>query len=192
MIQPLTRYEKLALSILALACLLLHVIVNLNGAYGFFRDELYYIACSDHLAWGYVDQPPFSLYLLKFSRILLGDSVTAIRMVPSLAHAGTIILTGLIVKEMGGKRFAIFLACLAIFISLIHIGMSLIYSMNAIDIFIWSLAIYFILKIINTQKNVYWIILGIVLGIGLLNKISVLFLGAGIFVGFLFTNRQWF
>ena len=112
----LDRSEKIIIWGLALACFLIHVITNLTGAYGFFRDELYYIACSDHLAWGYVDQPPFSLYLLEFSRLLLGDSLTAIRMVPSLAHAGTIILTGLIVKEMGGKRFAIFLACLAIFI----------------------------------------------------------------------------
>ena len=193
MLSPaLDRTEKIIIASFALACFLIHVATNLNGGYGFFRDELYYIACSDHLAWGYVDQPPFSLYLLKLSRVLFGDSLTAIRLIPSLSHAVTIVLTGLIVKEMGGKRFAIFIACLAIFTSLIHIGMSLIYSMNSIDIVLWSLAVYFILKIINTGKNSYWIALGIVLGIGLLNKISVLFLGGGIFVGFILTNRQWF
>src|SRR5689334_23596719 len=133
--QSLDQKEKIIVYGMALACFLLHMATNLAGAYGFFRDELYYIACSDHLAWGYVDQPPFSLYVLKLSRLIFGDSLTMIRLVPSLAHAGTIILTGLIVKQMGGRAFAMFLACLAAFVSLIHIGMSLIFSMNAIDIF---------------------------------------------------------
>src|SRR6185436_5906236 len=136
--------------------------------------------------------PPFSLYLLKVSRLLLGDSLTAIRFIPAVAHAATLVLTAFIVKEMGGKLFAIFLACLAIFLSPIHIAMNSFYSMNAIDIFLWALAMLLILKIINTQKNIYWIMLGIVLGIGLLNKISVLFLGAGILVGFMLTQRKWF
>jgi len=187
-----TSSEKITLALVASACFLLHLITNLTGAYGFFRDELYYIACSDHLAWGYVDQPPFSLYVLKLSRLIFGDSLTAIRLVPVLMHTGTIIITGLMVKEMGGKVFAIFIATLAVALAPIHLGMSLIYSMNSIDIFIWALSVYLILKIINTQKQSYWIVLGIVLGIGLLNKISVLFLGAGIFIGIVFTNRQWF
>jgi hypothetical protein len=190
--QRLNSSEKIIIATLAGACFLLHLITNLNGAYGFFRDELYYIACSDHLAFGYVDQPPFSLYLLKVSRAIFGDSLTAIRLVPSLAHALTIVVTGMIVKQLGGKSFAIFLAGLAVFTSLIHTGMSLIYSMNAIDILLWAIAIYLLLKIIGTEEKRYWVWLGVVLGIGLLNKISVLFLGAGIFAGLLFTNRQSF
>ncbi|MBL7872680.1 MAG: glycosyltransferase family 39 protein [Cyclobacteriaceae bacterium] len=187
-----TRNEKIALGVIALGCFLLHLITNLTGAYGFFRDELYYIACSEHLSWGYVDQPPFSLFLLKFSRLIFGDSLPAIRIVPVLMHTGTVIITGLMVKEMGGKLFAIFIASLAIALSPIHLGMSLIYSMNSIDSFLWALSVLLILKIINTKKQSYWIWLGILLGIGLLNKISVLFLGFGIFVGLILTNRQWF
>jgi hypothetical protein len=188
---PLSRSEKIIIASFALFTFLVHFIINLKGAYGFFRDELYYIACSDHLAWGYVDQPPFSLFVLKAWRSVFGDSLAAIRMLPSLMHAGTIILTALLVKEMGGKLFAVFLACLAILLSPIHLGMTTIYSMNSIDIFIWSLAIYYILRICNTQRQGYWLALGIVLGIGLLNKISVLFLGAGIFAGVLLTNPTW-
>ncbi len=189
---PFTTSEKLTLVCIAGCIFLLHLIVNLTGAYGFFRDEFYYIACSDHLAWGYVDQPPFSLFLLKISRLIFGDSLTAIRLVPSLMHAATIVVTGMMVKEMGGKTMAIFLACSAVACSLIHIGMSVIYSMNAIDIFLWALATYLVIKSINTQNQKLWIWLGIILGIGLLNKISVLFLGTGIFVGIIFTNRSWF
>jgi len=192
MLKNFTRNEKIVLAIVAIGCLTLHLLVNLTGAYGFFRDELYYIACSDHLAWGYVDQPPFSLLVLKISRLLFGDSLTAIRLTPVLMHIGTVVLTGLRVKEMGGKTFALLIACLAVALSPIHLGMSLIFSMNSIDTFIWALSVYLILKLINTQNQKYWIWLGIVLGIGLMNKISVLFLGSGIFVGFILTNRQWF
>jgi hypothetical protein len=124
--------------------------------------------------------------------MLLGDSLTAIRFFPALAHAATLVLTALIVKNMGGKLFAICLACLAVFLSPIHVAMHSYYSMNAIDILLWAVALLLLLKIINTQKNSYWILLGIVLGIGLLNKISVLFLGAGIAVGLLLTQRKWF
>ncbi len=187
-----TRSEKVTIIIIAGGIFLLHLIVNLTGAYGIFRDELYYIACSDHLAWGYVDQPPFSLFLLKISRLIFGDSLTAIRLVPSLMHAATIMVTGMMVKEMGGKIVAIFLACFAVAWSIIHLAMNLIYSMNAIDIFLWAVAMYLIVRIINTQNQRLWISLGFVLGIGLMNKISVLFLGAGIFVGILFTNLSWF
>ncbi len=187
-----SRPEKLTIFFIAGGIFLLHMITNLMGAYGFFRDEFYYIACSDHLAWGYVDQPPFSLFLLKLSRLIFGDSLAAIRLVPSLMHAGTIVITGMLVKEMGGKVMAIFLACFAVACSIIHLGMTLIYSMNSIDIFLWALSMYLLVKIINTQNQKIWIWLGIVLGIGLLNKISVLFLGAGIFVGIVMTNRSWF
>lgn len=187
----LDRNEKIIVGTIALVCFLMHLITNLTGAYGFFRDELYYIACSDRLALGYVDQPPFSVYVLKLSRLIFGDSLTMIRLVPTLAHTATIILTGLIIKQMGGNRYAIFIGCLGVFASLIHVAMSLIFSMNAIDIFLWALAVYYLLRLINTNDNKYWIILGVVLGVGLLNKISVLFLGAGLAVGIVITNRQW-
>jgi len=186
-----TRTENIIIITCALFTFLLHLIVNVNGGYGFFRDELYYIACSDHLDWGYVDQPPFSIFLLKCWRLLFGDSLVSIRMLPALAHTGTVVLAGLLAKEMGGKAFAVVLACLGMACSLIHLGMSGIYSMNSIDILIWTLSMYLLVRIIHTPKLEYWITLGVVLGIGLLNKISVLFLGAGIFAGILFTNRNW-
>ena len=188
----LDRTEKIIIAVMALFCFGVHMLTNLAGAYGYFRDEYYYLACTDHLAWGYVDHPPFSLYVLKVSRLIFGDSLTAVRLVPSLAHAGTMVMTALIVKQMGGGRVAIILACSAVFASIIHMAFCAFFSMNAIDVFLWSLTAYIIVKIINTGSNSYWIVLGFVLGIGLMNKISFLFLGAGIFVGLLFTNRHVF
>src|SRR5213082_3215841 len=72
------------------------------GRYGYFRDELYYIACGRHLAFGYVDQPPLSILLLHLSQILLGNSLFTIRLLPALAGAATVAITGLIARELGG------------------------------------------------------------------------------------------
>jgi len=187
----LTKAEKIIAWGLAGVSFFLHFFSNLTGGYGFFRDELYYIACSDHLAWGYVDQPPLSLWVLKLSRLALGDSLAAIRFVPALAVAGTVFLTAKIAKELGGKEWALFLASLAVVISPIHLAMGGFYNMNPIDMFIWALAFYLVVRIINSRQATLWLWLGIVLGLGLLNKISVLFLGAGLFVGLLLTQREW-
>src|SRR5688572_11665554 len=88
----------------ALAKLVLHL--STSQGYGYFRDELYYLACADHLAWGYVDHPPLSIALLAGVRALLGDSLPALRLVPALAGALTVLVTGLTARAMGGGRFA--------------------------------------------------------------------------------------
>ena len=86
------------------AKLLLHL-ATFRG-YGFFRDELYYIACSKRLAFGYVDHPPFSLILLAVERALFGDSLFAIRLLPAVAGAATMLVVGLLTRALGGGRFA--------------------------------------------------------------------------------------
>src|SRR5216684_6876265 len=98
----------LVVLLLALANFLLHL--YFNDRYGYFRDELNYMACGDHLAWGYVDHPPLIPFLMKLSRLLLGDSMRSIRMVPALATSAAVILTGMIVRELGGHRFAMVLS----------------------------------------------------------------------------------
>src|SRR5438445_9575918 len=74
--------------------------------YGYFVDELYYLACSRHLDWGYVDQPPLIAVITWLERLLLGDSLPAIRFLPAVAGAAEVALTALITRELGGRRFA--------------------------------------------------------------------------------------
>src|SRR5215472_9784294 len=85
--------------------------------YGYFVDELYYLACGEHLDWGYVDQPPLIAVLTKVVRLLLGDSLPAIRLLPALAGAGTVLLGGLMARELGGRRFAQGIAALAVLVA---------------------------------------------------------------------------
>lgn len=175
----------------AIGKLLVHFITNFFGGYGYFRDELYYLACSNHLAAGYVDHPPFSIYVLKLSTLLFGDSLFGIRIVPALCGAVTVFITGIITKELGGKSYAEFLSCLCSF-SLITLAMNGYYSMNSLDILCWAIVTYLVVKIVATDQSRLWIWLGVVLGLGLLNKIGVGFLGFGLLIGLLATpQRKW-
>ena len=80
--------------------------------YGYQRDELYFISCAHHLAWGYVDQPPLIAVVAKIVLLLLGDSLYAIRLVPALAAAFTVALTGRLARRLGANPFGMSLAML--------------------------------------------------------------------------------
>ncbi len=182
----------LFLLLFALAKLLIHLYTNVFAGYGIFRDELYYAACSEHLSAGYVDQPPLSIFILALVRVALGDSIFVLRLLPAVAGAATVFLTGLMARELGGGRFAQGLASLAAVVSLILLGMDSIYSMNAFDMLLWAWSAYFVILLVKTGDKKYWLQLGLLLGLGLLNKISILWLGLGIFVGVAATKeRRW-
>src|SRR3954451_7306737 len=78
----------------------------LAGRYGWHRDELYFIACGRHLAWGYVDQPPFTPAVGRFATAVFGTSLIGLRLVSALANAGIVALAAAIARELGGKRSA--------------------------------------------------------------------------------------
>lgn len=180
----------------AAAKLLLHIGVNLfhwrTGAYEIFRDELYYLACADHLAWGYVDQPPLSIFLLAAVEAVLGDSLFALRLVPAFAGAGVVLLTGLLARELGGGRFAVALAAGGALVSPINLALASIWSMNVFDLLLIALAAFLLVRLIKTGEPKLWLAVGVVLGLGLLNKVGVLWVGLGVFAGVVATReRRW-
>ncbi|HSE41086.1 MAG TPA: glycosyltransferase family 39 protein [Acidobacteriota bacterium] len=179
------------LVLISLAKVIFHVATS--QGYGYFRDEFYYIACSEHLAAGYVDQPPLSIFLLWLSRSILGDSLFAIRFLPAVAGGLTIWFTGKIARELGSSTFGVILSTLAVFAVPSYLGNNHYYSMNSFDILCWTAGTFVFLRILKEGKPRDWILLGIILGLGLLNKISVLWFGAGIFVGLLLSpSRKYF
>ncbi|MBU1707432.1 glycosyltransferase family 39 protein [bacterium] len=167
---------------------LLHLLTS--GGYGYFRDEFYYIACSEHLAFGYVDQPPLSIAFLWLNRLILGDSLFALRFLPALSGGVVVVLTGLMARELGGNRFAQVLAAIAIIIAPVNLFVHHFFSMNCFDYLFWALAMYIIIRILKEENLKLWLMLGLVLGLGLMNKISVLWLGAGLFAGLLLTSNR--
>lgn len=169
----------------ALVKLVLHALAVTN--YGYFRDELYYIACSKHLAWGYVDHPPLSIALLALNRALLGDSLIALRWAPAVAGATVVLLTGFLVRRLGGGHFAAALACLCAVLAPVWLIVDHFYSMNALDTLFWTLGSLLFLRALDGPRRWTWLGLGLVLGLGTLNKHSMLWFGAGAFLGIALT-----
>jgi Dolichyl-phosphate-mannose-protein mannosyltransferase len=187
--------------------LLLHFIFNSN--YGYFRDELYFIACGEHLAWGYPDHAPLVALMAKTSRVLFGDSLFALRLFPALAGAFKVFLTAVLVREFGGKTFATFLACLCVLCTPIYLAIDGLFSMNPLEPVFWMLCVYFAVKAITggsprvskgadskanesetANSSINWLFFGLFAGLGLMNKHSMLFFGASLVVGLLLTSTR--
>jgi hypothetical protein len=168
--------------------LLVHLLTN--GRYGYFRDELYYIACGRHLAFGYVDQPPLSILLLRLSEILLGDSLFAIRLLPALAGAAAVALTGAIAREMGARAWAITLACAGSLCALFNLAVGNFFSMNAFEPLLWMGCVYLLVRIIKGGSPTLWLWFGALLGLSLENKHSTAFFAVGISVALLITPER--
>jgi hypothetical protein len=189
--EPERRYvagDTTLLLVLSLFVVLLQLLVS--SRYGYFRDEFYYFACGEHLAWGYVDQPPFVALMAAMTRGLLGDSLLAVRFLPALSNGLIVFLTGLIARELGGGRFAQGLAALAVLIAPVYLAIDHIFSMNCFDLVFWVLAIYLAVKILKEDRPKLWLLFGLVAGIGLMNKYSVGFLGLGLVVGLVLTPAR--
>jgi hypothetical protein len=161
-----------------------------HGSYNYFRDELYYIACSDHLAFGYVDQPPLCAAILWVTRHLLGDSLYAIRFLPALAGAAVVFLAATMTRKLGGGSFAQALAALSVVAAPVLIGQGKFFSMNPFDVLFWSLAGYLVVIILSDERPRLWILFGGVVGLGLLNKYSMGFMVVGIVAGLLLTQQR--
>jgi len=186
--QKRSSAESILIILFSAVALLVHLLTN--GRYGYFRDELYYIACGQHLALGYVDQPPLSILLLRLSQVLLGNSLFAIRLLPALAGASTVAITGLIGRELGGRAWAIALGCAGSLCALFNLAVGNFFSMNAFEPLFWMGCIYLLVRIINGGSPTLWLSFGVLLGLGLENKHSTAFFAAGIFVALLLTPER--
>lgn len=170
------------------ATLILHL-ATANG-YGIFRDEFYYIACSERLALGYVDHPPLSIVFLTVWRAIFGDSIFSLHVPPSIVHSVVVLLFGFIARELGAKQFGRALAALGAAIMPVYLGSMSFYSMNAFDTFFWALCIFILCRIITTGDARLWLLFGLIAGLGLQNKFSVGFLGAALVAGLALSQQR--
>jgi hypothetical protein len=157
--------------------------------YGYFRDELYYLACAARLDWGYVDHPPLSVAVLRSVTDLFGDDLWAVRMGAVLSGAGTIVLAAMIARELGGGKRAQALAMLVVLAAPVFRVVGHLYSMNGPDTLIWSVAAWVVARASRVGWSPgLWLGLGAVIGVGLMNKLSVLWLAAGVLAAVLLTS----
>ncbi|AUX35699.1 MULTISPECIES: glycosyltransferase family 39 protein [Sorangium] len=172
----------------AVATALMHL--PFLAGYGYFRDELYYLACARELDFGYVDHPPLSIALLWLVSRTLGESVIALRWVPALAHALTVAIAACTARALGGGRAAQALAMLTTALAPVYLGLSSFYSMNALDLALWGASAWFFVRVLQEGDSRSWVALGATLGLALLNKLGALWLIAGMGGGLLLTRRD--
>jgi 4-amino-4-deoxy-L-arabinose transferase-like glycosyltransferase len=176
--------------VVCLAAFKLLILLYAGRDYGYFRDELYYLACSRHLDWGYVDQPPLIALIAWLVRSTIGDSMTAIRLLPALAGAYEVVLAALIARELGGKRISQILAALATLVAPGLLATQDFLSMNAFEPLFWIGCAWIVIRILRTGNQKLWIWFGVLAGFGLENKHSMLIFGAGIVFGLILTPQR--
>jgi 4-amino-4-deoxy-L-arabinose transferase-like glycosyltransferase len=158
--------------------------------YGYFVDELYYLACARHLAWGYVDQPPLIAVVAWAEHTVLGDSLSAIRILPAISGAAKVILTGLLARELGGRRFAQGLAALCMLLAPGFLALDHFLSMNTFEPLFWLGCAYLLVRMVHSGNAKLWLWFGVVAGIGLENKYSMAIFAFGLLAGLVLTEQR--
>ena len=158
------------------------------GGYGLFIDELYFLACGQHLSWGYVDMPPLTALQAWAVRALLGDSLLAIRLLPALAGVGLVLLTGALVRQLEGGRFAQALAAVAVLVAPFYLAFDSYLSMNSVEPLLWMGCVLILIRMIKTGDTRLWIWFGVIAGVGLENKDTMLLFGFALIAGLLMTR----
>jgi hypothetical protein len=175
---------------IALAKLVFHI--YFNNRYGYFRDELGYMACGDRLQWGYVDQPPMVPFLVHLSRSLLGDSLRSIRFFPALASSFLIVQTAVLARELGGRRYALILSAVCALVAPQYLSNASLLGTNCLEPTFWMGCAYFVILAIKRDNPRYWLWFGVCAGLGLENKYSIAVFGLGIVIGLLLTDHRRF
>lgn len=193
--RPLTlpSLEEVAVSATAmlLGLVLIKVLLQFAGIrhYGFFRDELYYMACGRHLAWGYVDQPPLIAVFAWFASHVFGHSIVALRILPVLAGAAAVYLTGILARELGGGAFAQCLAALSVLFAPAFLAFDSFFSMNAFEPLFWVGCALMAVRIAGGASPRWWLAFGALAGIALENKHTMLVFGFALVAGLLLSGE---
>ncbi len=182
-------HENAIIAYLIFAKILFHLI---HPEYGYFRDELYYIAISDQFSLGNLDILPLTPLFLKLITTIFGYSIKSLHFASSLCGALSLLLACLITRELGGKKFATLLTGLFVLFSGFLIFGAL-FTYDSLDFLIQTFAIYLLVKITKENNSKLWILFGFALGLGLLNKLSILLFGLTIFISlWLVPQREYF
>ena len=184
------RSDKAISILLALSAIKFLIHLLTSGQFGYFRDELYYIAASKRLAFGYVDFPPFIAIVTRLVRITLGESLLALHLLPALSGAVLVFLTGWMARQFGAKPFGQGLAALATLIAPQFLGVNTILSMDSFDILFWGFALYLLILIFRDENPKTWLWFGLVVGLGLTNKVSLLYFSLAMVIGLALTSQR--
>jgi 4-amino-4-deoxy-L-arabinose transferase-like glycosyltransferase len=178
------------LIILAISVVKLLFHCYFNNRYGYFRNEFDYMSCGDHLAWGYVDQPPLIPFLIRVCRAVLGDSLRSVRLIPAVASSVLVVQTVVLARELGGRRFALVLSAIAIVIAPQYLSNGSLLGTNCLEPNLWMGCAYFAILAIKRGDPRNWLWFGMIAGLGMEEKYSIALFAFGIVVGLLLTEHR--
>jgi len=186
----LPRTESLLLLAIAATVTVVHLLTN--NRYGFHRDELQFLSDARHLDWGFVSYPPMTPFLEHIGLGMFGLSLVGLRLFSVLAQAAAIVITGLMARELGGKRLAQGTAALAVALSPLPLFEGTEFQYSSFDFLWWVLIAYFTIRLLRTENPRWWLAIGAAVGLGLETKYAVVFFIAGILGGIVLTRARRF
>ena len=179
---PALDGRRLALA-LAACTVLLHLAVNLASPYGFQRDEFLYFGMGQHLRFWRMDFPPLIAVVANLERGIFGESMLAMRLASALAGGAIVYVALRTAQRLGGRTVALPLTALALLTSVLYLRAANLYQPVILDQLWWTLGLYTLLRLRQTGDRRWWLVLGVVGGIGLLTKFSILFFGFSVLIG---------
>jgi hypothetical protein len=175
---------------LAATKLALHLFVLAVTPYGVHRDEFLYFSMGEHLHFWQMDFPPAMAVLANLSHALFDHTLAAVRVLPAIAGTILVILAALIARELGGGRFAQGMAALCVVCGVLFLRASTLFQPVIVDQLWWTLALFTLARISRDPSAAHWLDFGVVVGLGLLTKFSILFFGLAALVAILVTPRR--
>jgi 4-amino-4-deoxy-L-arabinose transferase-like glycosyltransferase len=174
--------------LLSLALFLLHMFTN--HQYGFHQDELVVLDNAKNLDWGFIEYPPLTPFLARIELTLFGLSLVSARTFAALAHSIVLVLTGLMARELGGRRITQIVAALAAAIAPIALIQGSLIQYVTFD-FLWSVLIaYLVIRLLKSENPRWWIPIGAVIGLGMMTKYTMVMFIAGLVGGVLLTDAR--
>lgn len=183
--RPIGRRGLAILGCFALLKILVHLPVLTR--YGYHPDELYFIACGEHPAFGYVDHAPLVPFITRAATSLFGESLFGLRILAVLSGAVAIFLTGSLARRLGGGWFASSIACLAYLIAPVYLRSQNMLCLPAFEPLFWVIGFHLVVRLAQGASPRRWLAIGAVIGAGLFNKHSMLFFGFGLLLAVLLT-----
>jgi len=184
-----------ALGAVAVAAVALQIGATLLGqlrGYGYFIDELYYIACARRLDFGYVDHPSLAPAILRLNLAFFGDSLVALRLPSAIAGALTALATGWLAARLGAGRFGQLLASICAIVPPIFLVLFSFFSMNSFEVFLWTAMLAVAVLMVERNEPRLWVVFGALAGIALENKHTVVVLALGVVIGLALTPERRF
>jgi hypothetical protein len=187
--QRIIASDASVLVLSALSVVVLHTVTN--GEYGFHRDELATIDDARFLGWGYVVYPPVTPFIARVSLTLFGASMIGLRFFAALAVGIAMVLTGLMARELGGRRPAQLVAAWAAATAGPAVSSGCLFQYVSFDYLWWVLAGWVAIRLLRSEDQRLWLALGASVGLGMMTKFTMAFLVAGIVGGIVLTRPRW-